>query len=366
MKASKFSEAQIVFVLKQAEDGSAVAEVCRKAGISEATFYNWRKKYAGLMPSEMKRLRQLEEENGKLKRIVADLSLDKAMLQDVLSKKLLRPDRKRELVDRVCGDWKVSIRRACSTLRIDRALYGYKSKRGDQAALKHRIREICETRVRYGYRRVHVLLLREGWDVNVKRVYRLYRELSLQLRNKTPKRRVKAKLREDRTDAVQVNETWAMDFVHDQLATGRKIRVLTIVDTFSRFSPAVDPRFSYRGEDVVVTLERICKTVGYPKTIRVDQGSEFISRDLDIWAYQKGVVLDFSRPGKPTDNSFIESFNGKFRSECLNTHWLLSLDDARQKMEDWRRDYNEVRPHSAIGNKAPVSLLNGSSAPPPA
>ncbi|WP_441351275.1 MULTISPECIES: IS3 family transposase [unclassified Tardiphaga] len=366
MKASKFSEAQIVFVLKQAEDGSAVAEVCRKAGISEATFYNWRKKYAGLMPSEMKRLRQLEEENGKLKRIVADLSLDKAMLQDVLSKKLLRPDRKRELVDRVCGDWKVSIRRACSTLRIDRALYGYKSKRGDQAALKHRIREICETRVRYGYRRVHVLLLREGWDVNVKRVYRLYRELSLQLRNKTPKRRVKAKLREDRTDAVQVNETWAMDFVHDQLATGRKIRVLTIVDTFSRFSPAVDPRFSYRGEDVVVTLERICKTVGYPKTIRVDQGSEFISRDLDIWAYQKGVVLDFSRPGKPTDNSFIESFNGKFRSECLNTHWLLSLDDARQKMEDWRRDYNEVRPHSAIGNKAPISLLNGSSAPPPA
>jgi hypothetical protein len=136
----------------------------------------------------------------------------------------------------------------------------------------------------------------------------------------------------------------------------RKIRVLTIVDTFSRFSPAVDPRFSYRGEDVVLTLERICKTVGYPKTIRVDQGSEFISRDLDLWAYQKGVVLDFSRPGKPTDNSFIESFNGKFRSECLNTHWFLSLDDARQKMEDWRRDYNEVRPHSAIGNKAYIAV----------
>ena len=243
------------------------------------------------------------------------------------------------------SDWKVSIRRACSTLRIDRALYVYKSKRGDQAALKGRIKDICETRVRYGYRRVHVLLQRDGWAINVKRVYRLYRELSLQLRNKTPKRRVKAKLREDRTDARQINETWAMDFVHDQLATGRKIRVLTIVDTFSRFSPAVDPRFSYRGEDVVLTLERICKTVGYPKTIRVDQGSEFISRDLDIWAYQKGVVLDFSRPGKPTDNSFIESFNGKFRSECLNTHWFLSLDDARQKMEDWRRDYNRASEH---------------------
>src|SRR3954470_24347399 len=171
----------------------------------------------------------------------------------------LRPDRKRELVDKLRIDWKVSIRRACSTLRIDRALYVYKSKRGEQADLKHRIKDICETRVRYGYRRIHVLLQRDGWAINVKRVYRLYRELGLQLRNKTPKRRVKAKLRENRTDARQVNETWAMDFVHDQLATGRKIRVLTIVDTFSRFSPAVDPRFSYRGEDVVLTLERICK-----------------------------------------------------------------------------------------------------------
>ena len=176
----------------------------------------------------------------------------------------------------------MSVRRACSALRIDRSLYVYKSKRGDQAALKHRIKDICEVRVRYGYRRVHVLLQRDGWTANIKRVYRLYRELGLQLRNKTPKRRVKAKLREGRIDARQVNETWAMDFVHDQLATGRKIRVLTIVDTFSRFSPAVDPRFSYRGEDVVLTLERVCKIVGYPKTIRVDQGSEFISRDLDI------------------------------------------------------------------------------------
>ncbi|MBO9403374.1 transposase family protein [Shimia sp. R9_3] len=147
--------------------------------------------------------------------------------------------------------------------------------------------------------------------VNAKRVYRLYNEMGLQLRNKTPKRRVKAKLREDRVEATQSNETWAMDFVHDQLFTGRKIRVLTIVDTFSRFSPATDPRFSYRGEDVVQTLERICCKVGYPQFIRVDQGSEFVSRDLDLWAYQHGVVLDFSRPGKPTDNAFIESFNGK-------------------------------------------------------
>ncbi len=201
--------------------------------------------------------------------------------------------------------------------------------------------------------------------MNPKRIYRLYKDMGLQLRNKVPKRRVKAKLRDDRKPAVQSNEVWAMDFVHDQLATGRKIRVLTVIDTFTRYSPVVDPRFSYRGEDVVQTLERVCRDTGYPKTIRVDQGSEFVSRDLDLWAYTKGVILDFSRPGKPTDNSFIESFNGKFRAECLNAHWFMSLDDAREKMEDWLKDYNEVRPHSAIGNKVPISLLNGSSAPPP-
>ena len=269
----------------------------------------------------------------------------------------MKPARRRKLVDDVKADWKVSIRRACTTLRVDTSLYHYKSKRGEQAELKTRIKEIAQTRVRFGYRRVHVLLRREGWLVNAKRIYRLYKELGLQLRNKTPKRRVKAKLREDRSDATHSNQVWAMDFVHDQLATGRKVRVLTVVDTFTRYCPALDPRFSYRGEDVVVTLEQACRNIGYPKTIRVDQGSEFISRDLDLWAYQKGVELDFSRPGKPTDNAFIESFNGKFRSECLNAHWFLTLDDARSKMEDWRKDYNNVRPHSAIGNKPPAALM---------
>ena len=120
------------------------------------------------------------------------------------------------------------------------------------------------------------------------------------MRNKTPKRRVKAKLREDRSPAIRPNETWAMDFVHDQLATGRKLRVLTIVDTFSRFSPALEPRFTFRGTDVVEVLERVGREIGLPSSIRVDQGSEFVSRDLDLWAYQRGITLDFSRPGKPT------------------------------------------------------------------
>ena len=269
-------------------------------------------------------------------------------------------------MNKVCSEWDVSIRRACAVLVVCKGTYHYKLRRSGQADLKKRIKEIAETRMRYGYRRVHVILQREGWMINVKRTYRLYSELGLQLRNKTPKRRVKAKLREDRCPASQPNETWAMDFVHDQLALGNKIRVLTVVDIFSKFSPVIDPRFSYRAEDVVMTLEKVCGEVGYPKTIRVDQGSEFVSRDLDLWAYAHNVTLDFSRPGKPTDNAFIEAFNSKVRSECLNAHWFMSLDDARSKLEDWRRYYNEERPHSGIGQMTPILLHNpdGASSPP--
>lgn len=166
--------------------------------------------------------------------------------------------------------------------------------------------------------------------------------------------------------------------MHDQLATGRKIRILTVVGTFTRFSPIIDPRFSYQGPDVVTKLDEICAKVGYPKTIRVDNGSEFVSRDMDLWAYKHNVTLDFSRPGKPTDNAFIEAFNSKLRSECLNVHWFLSMQDTCEKLEKWSSQrcfaspvgsgihYNEERPHSAIGNIPPIMLVNsdGHTSPP--
>lgn len=150
----------------------------------------------------------------------------------------------------------------------------------------------------------------------------------MQLCNKTPKRRVKVKLREDLAEAVGPNDVCAKDFVHDQLTTGRKIRVLAVVEVYSRYVPTLDPRFSYRCGEVVATMERVCCRIGYPKTIWVDQGSELISPDMDHWAYQGGVTLDFSRLGKPTDNAFIEAFNGTLRAECLGTHWFLSLTAA--------------------------------------
>ena len=254
------------------------------------------------------------------------------------------------------GVWRVSIRRACSVLRFRRSTYHYKSRRPSQATLRKRIREIAETRVRYGYRRIHVLLEREGWQVNHKRVYRLYVAEGLQIRNKRPKRKVAAKVREDRRAPMAPNEVWSMDFLSDQLFNGSKIRILAIVDAYSRLSPAIDVRQRYRGSDVVETLQRVTAIYGTPKTIRLDNGPEFISRDLDLWAWSNGVTLDFSRPGKPTDNAFVESFNGKVRAECIDQNWFLSLDDARSKCEAYRREYNEERPHSAIGNKTPVEF----------
>ncbi len=259
--------------------------------------------------------------------------------------------------------WRVSIRRACGVIRFRRSTYHYRSRRPSQAALRKRIREIAETRVRYGYRRIHVLLQREGWQVNHKRVYRLYVEEGLQIRNKRPKRKVSAKLREDRKAPEAPNQVWAMDFLSDQFFDGSKIRILTIVDAFSKLSPAIDVRQRYRGADVMETLERVTAIYGLPKSIRVDQGPEFISKDLDLWAWSKGVTLDFSRPGKPTDNAFVESLNGKVRAECIDQDWFLSLDDAQSKCEAYRREYNEDRPHSAIGNKTPMELLKSVGQP---
>ena len=285
MKRSKFSEAQIAFILRQGDEGTAIGEVCRKAGISEATYYNWRKKYGGLMPSEMKRLRQLEEENGKLKKIVADLVARQGDAAGRHPPKALKPARKRQLVDHARTTWRVSIRRACLALPVDRSTYHYRSRRTGQAQLIERIKEIAATRVRYGYRRIQVLLRREGWRVNTKRVCRLYREMGLQLRNKTPKRGSRRSCA--RTDGRRRTRTrpgrWTSCMI--SLRPGGRLRVLTIIDTFSRFSPAIEPRFNFRGADVVEILERGRPAeFGYPKTIRVDKepSSSHGSRPLGL------------------------------------------------------------------------------------
>jgi putative transposase len=266
----------------------------------------------------------------------------------------VKPARRKALARWLIDCFRISDRRACRVIQVHRSSWHYRSRRDDQVALKQRIREIAETRNRYGYLRIHALLRREGWPINHKRIYRLYCEMGLQMRHKTPRRRVKAKLREDRQPAKRINDCWSMDFMADQLFDGKKLRVLTIVDNFSRVSPAIGVRHRYTGYDVVRTLEWATKRHGTPRAIRVDNGPEFVSKELDLWAYANDVTLDFSRPGKPTDNAFIESFNARVRQECLNQHWFLSLADARLKINRWRHEYNHDRPHSMLGYLAPA------------
>jgi putative transposase len=225
----------------------------------------------------------------------------------------------------------------------------YHSVKADQTPLIMRIRDLARTRMRYGYFRLYILLRREGWKVNHKRVHRLYREDGLSLRLRRPRRHVSAARRDRQPAATAPNQLWSMDFVSDALFDGRRLRALTVVDAYTREALAIDVDQSIRGEQVVKTMTRITAVRGAPRAIRVDNDPEFISKALDRWAYENGVVLDFSRPGKPTDNAFVESLNGRFRDECLNTHWFLSLADARAKIETWRRHYNESRPHTSLG-----------------
>jgi putative transposase len=226
-----------------------------------------------------------------------------------------------------------------------------------QVALRIRLKDLAAARVRYGYRRLHILLRREGWKVNVKRVYRLYKQEGLSLRLKTRKKRVSA-LRPAKVEAQAPNEHLSMDFMSDKLANGKRFRVFTLVDNFSRVSPAVEADYSMKGERVVQVLERVARQQGgYPKVISVDNGPEFISKALDEWAHRHGVKLSFSRPGTPTDNPFIESFNGRLREECLDQHWFESLEEARQVLEKWRIEYNTQRPHSSLKDRTPAEYL---------
>jgi len=256
-------------------------------------------------------------------------------------------------VQELQAQYPVSERQVNAALGFPRSSHYYRSRKDPQDALRIRLRDLAASRVRYGYRRLYVLLRREGWMVNHKRVYRLYRQENLTMRRKNPRRIVSCQRREDRPAPTLVNQAWAMDFLSDTLADGRALRILTLVDVFTRECLAIRVDVRFTGGQVVQVLEELRSIRGLPKSIRVDNGPEFTGRMLDLWAYFNGVTLDFSRPGKPTDNSYIESFNGRFRQECLDVHWFLYLDDARIKTEAWRKEYNEERPHSALGNLAP-------------
>jgi len=223
--------------------------------------------------------------------------------------------------------------------------------------LRLRIRELAHARPRFGYERIHTLLRREGWVVNHKRVRRLYRLEGLQVRMRVRRRKHLALHRGPAPRATALGQRWSMDFVHDQLLDGRAFRVLTTIDQWSRQSPVLEVGLSLTGKHVVAAFETAVAPSHLPQSITCDHGTEFTSKAVDAWAFYRGVALDFTRPGKPTDNGHIESFNGHLRDECLNVHQFLSIENARGVIEAWRQDYNAERPHSALGGLTPNAFV---------
>lgn len=246
--------------------------------------------------------------------------------------------------------FRMSERRACRLLGLSRTAKRYLRKRTDDPKLIERMKELAARRSRWGYRQLYRVLSREGMKMNPKKFRRIYREqkLSIRLRKKS---KVRTQPRVPMPPPTAPNERWSMDFVSDQLGpSGRRFRVLTVIDEFTRECVGLHADFSIPGLQVTRVLEGIGRL---PKSIVIDNGSEFTGRAMDAWAHEKGIKLDFIRPGKPNDNAFIESFNGKFRIECLNENWFVSLEDARSTIEEWRIDYNENRPHSSLGGLTP-------------
>ncbi len=250
--------------------------------------------------------------------------------------------------------YELGARRSARLVGVPWTTLLYKSRKKPQDALRRRLREVASTHVRYGYRRLTVLLRREGWNVNAKRVYRLYDEENLKVRS-VERKKIARRQRIPQSQACGPNQCWSADFVSDKLADGRSIRILTVIDQFTRECVCLQADRSMNGPKVVAALTcAIAERGAAPRSLTLDNGSEFAGRVLETWAIHAGVQLCFIRPGRPVENGFIESFNGRLRDECLNVEWFTSLAEAQEKLALWREHYNHQRPHSALDDRPPA------------
>ncbi len=269
----------------------------------------------------------------------------------------MSPVARKKVVQRMEEAFGLSQRRACELAGQHRSVQRYESCRSEDPELLSRLKSLADERPRFGYRRLGILLGREGLKVNHKRLYRIYAKEGLAVRKKR-KRRVSTAPRQQIAKAEKPLDGWSMDFMTDGLSNGRAIRLFNVVDDVSKVSVAIEVDFSMPSRRVCRLLDQAIEEWGKPNFIRADNGPEFRSKALDAWAYQRGILLEFIDPGRPTQNGFIESFNGRVREECLNLHWFESLGDARKKLAAWRTDYNHVRPHTSLGGLAPLQFLH--------
>ena len=276
---------------------------------------------------------------------------------------MVRPAERRRVVEWALSAYRLTERRACHAVGVARSSVRYRSRRPPQEPLRRRLRELAAVRTYAGYRRLHTYLCREGWRINHKRVYRLYREEGLGLRKKRPRRRRSVVARSVRPEPTGPDEHWAMDFMHDALASGRSFRIFTLIDVHSRECLALEAAASFTGAAVAGILSDVGRHRPLPSRLLVDNGTEFTSKALDAWAYWNQVQLDISRPGKPGDNAHVEAFNSLVRRECLSQHWFRSLEEAQSVLQAWKTEYNHDRPHGSLRQLTPARYRAGVSCP---
>ncbi len=344
MKRSRFTEEQITGIFKEQEAGGKTADVCRKSGISDATFYKYKAKYGGMDVSDARKLKALEDENAKLKKLLAEAMLDNAILKDVAAK-MVTPDVKRDAVAHVCAQHGVSQRRACEVLSFDRSSMRYRSVRPNDAAIREAMKKVTSERRRFGYRRIHVMLDRQGIVMNLKKLRSLYREEKLTVRKRGGRKRALG-TRRPLALPLRPNERWSLDLVSDAFTDGRRFRVLAVVDDFTRECLCLVADTSLSGARMARELDSLITKRGKPRTIVSDNGTEMTSMAILKWCQATQVEWHYIAPGKPMQNGFVESFNGSFRDECLNETLFSSLAQARAAITAWKEDYNRNRPHS--------------------
>ena len=356
-----YTAAQIINGLRRAEvglaNGKSMKEVIRDLGVSEQTYYRWRREYGGMKTSQAKRLKELEKENQRLKRAVADLTVDNMILKEASKGKLLSPERRRRCVVRVQQRLGVSERRACEVLGQARSTQRRSRKRGaDEAALRADVVKVAGRFGRYGYRMVTGMLRAEGWVVNHKRVERIWREEGLKVPKKQPKR---GRLWLTDGSCIRLrplyrHHVWAYDFVADRTHDGRPLKMLTVLDEYSRECLAIVVARRLRANDVLQTLSELFVKHGPPANLRSDNGPEFTAKVVREWLERVEVKTLYIEPGSPWENGYNESFNGTLGEEVLKREIFYSLEEAKVLTEQWRREYNTIRPHSSLRYRPPA------------
>ncbi|WP_419192682.1 IS3 family transposase [Kolteria novifilia] len=359
----RHSPEQIVRKLRDAEAmqnaGKTIGEVCQVLGVSEQTFHRWRQQYGGMKADEARRLKELEQENAKLKRLLAEAELDKAMLKELFQGKLLSPSRRRAAVDRLEKSFGVSERRACEVAEQPRGTQRYQPRlSSDEGPLVSRMLELVRKHPRYGYRRIWFLLRREGFRVNRKRIYRLWRSQGLKVPKKQRKKRRLGSSANGvtRRRAEYKNHVWSWDFIHDRTSSGVPVKILSIVDEYTRECLSLRVGRHCRAEDVLDVLAGLFAERGSPGHIRSDNGPEFIAKAMRQWLHRMEVGTLYIAPGAPWENAYGESFHSRLRDEFLNVEEFASIGEAQGLTAQWKEDYNERRPHSSLGYQTPAEF----------